>query len=77
MTGVVLLDSIDHPSGAHDDVANAVAGVAAIVEERRQPGSGSMELIEFHRRLNRENYRYDPSTGRTRYAPPTVPTPWG
>jgi hypothetical protein len=26
-------DSIDHPTGAHDDVANAVAGVAAAINK--------------------------------------------
>jgi hypothetical protein len=39
-------DSIDHPPGAHDDVANAAAGVLVQV-------AGEMDEIEVWIRLNR------------------------
>ena len=39
-------DSIDHPPGAHDDVANAVAG--ALVTAFKKPGLTSLRnVIEF------------------------------
>ena len=39
-------DSIDHPPGGHDDLANAVAGVAAILTQ--QP----FDYLAFCRRFN-------------------------
>jgi hypothetical protein len=38
-------DSIDHARGAHDDVANAVAGVVALVAARRGPIRISDEVL--------------------------------
>jgi hypothetical protein len=70
-------DSIDHAPGAHDDIANSIAGVVTLVAERAQPGSGSMCLYEAMRQGNPDNYRIDPETGARRYQPETVPTPWG
>jgi hypothetical protein len=70
-------DSIDHPPGAHDDLANSIAGVATLVSERSLPREGSEPLDVFFSRMNPENYRYDPATGRHRFQPPTVWTPWG
>jgi hypothetical protein len=43
-------DSVDHPPGAHDDVANAAAG--AIVEALRMgAGLGSLGLLEYFKRV--------------------------
>jgi hypothetical protein len=40
-------DSVDHPPGGHDDVANAVAGVAAALTSDR-----GADYLEFCRRFN-------------------------
>jgi hypothetical protein len=39
-------DSIDHPPGGHDDLANSLAGAAAHLSESMRAGSGSLNLYE-------------------------------
>jgi hypothetical protein len=43
-------DSVDHAPGAHDDIANAVAGVIAMSSAKRQPMKISPAAIEMMRR---------------------------
>jgi hypothetical protein len=40
-------DSIDHPPGAHDDVANSVAGAAVLAAARRTPMRFSQEVKQW------------------------------
>jgi hypothetical protein len=43
-------DTVDHATGAHDDIANAVAGVIAMSSAKRQPMKISLAAIEMMRR---------------------------
>ena len=43
-------DSIDHPSGAHDDLANAAAGALLLVGSARQPMRIHPDVLEASRR---------------------------
>ena len=43
-------DTVDHAPGAHDDVANAVAGVIAMSSSRRPPMNINPAAIETMRR---------------------------
>jgi hypothetical protein len=45
-------DSIDHPPGAHDDLANVVAGAVTMASGDSEPG-----IIAFYRLLNEEDKR--------------------
>jgi hypothetical protein len=69
-------DSIDHSPGAHDDLANSLAGAATLVTGATQPSCGSMPLDDFFSMLNSDNWRVD-ADGVRKYAPPRVWTPWG
>jgi hypothetical protein len=42
-------DSIDHPPGGHDDIANAVAGVLVLTGAGRQPMKLSPEMVEKYK----------------------------
>jgi len=57
-------DSIDHPVGQHDDVANAVAGLAAITV----PNSGEYTLSQWRAAFNPESDEAD-KPAPTRYVP--------
>ncbi len=55
-------DSIDHAPGAHDDIANAVAGAVSAVASHAGPIRVSPEAMEWSRRP------YDPKTARHRFS---------
>jgi hypothetical protein len=72
-------DSIDHPPGGHDDIANACAGAAFLASQKRQP----MRILEVvrtwaavpdrHGTLSAMRTLMDPG-GHAR--PPPLPTAW-
>jgi hypothetical protein len=52
-------DSIDHPPGGHDDLANAVAGAA--LEAVRNTGGGEIVAVNLGRRRENDWQNIDPS----------------
>jgi hypothetical protein len=50
-------DSVDHPRGAHDDLANSVCGALHLVAARRQPMQISDEYLNRSRRLDERTAR--------------------
>lgn len=49
-------DSVDHPAGGHDDLANVVAGVAAVVGRPRIRVGSWFDNVTSHRREPREGF---------------------